>query len=51
MKSKKKINNRDITLFLFVIPAVALYCMFFIYPIINGLYYSMTDWNGITKKE
>lgn len=50
MKSKKKINNRDITLFLFVIPAVALYCMFFIYPIINGLYYSMTDWNGITKK-
>ena len=50
MKSKKKINNRDITLFLFVIPAVVLYCMFFIYPIINGLYYSMTDWNGITKK-
>ena len=42
MKSKKKINNRDITLFLFVIPAVVLYCMFFIYPIINGLYYSMT---------
>lgn len=50
MKNKKKISNRDITLFLFVIPAVALYLVFFIYPILNGLYYSMTDWNGITKE-
>lgn len=33
MKSKKKINNRDITLFLFVIPAVALYCMFLFIPL------------------
>lgn len=50
MKNKKKIGNRDITLFLFIIPAVVLYLVFFIYPILNGLYYSMTDWDGITRQ-
>lgn len=34
---------------LFTAPAVLLYCVFFIYPVINGVYYSFTDWNGIAK--
>lgn len=46
---KRQMKNSDVTMFLFVLPAVILYCVFFIYPILNGLFYSMADWNGITK--
>lgn len=49
MNKRKKLKSREITLFIFTLPAVVLYCIFFIYPIINGLYYSLTDWNGITR--
>lgn len=38
------------THFLFTLPAVILYTVFFTYPMISGLYYSLTDWNGISKK-
>lgn len=46
----KKIKSRDITLFLFTVPGTLLYLFFFIYPILIGIYYSLTDWNGISKK-
>lgn len=45
----KKINSRDITMFLFTVPGTLLYLIFFVYPILVGVYYSMTDWNGISK--
>jgi raffinose/stachyose/melibiose transport system permease protein len=32
----------------FVLPAVLLYIMFFIYPSIQSFYYALTDWNGIS---
>ncbi|RUT36203.1 sugar ABC transporter permease [Paenibacillus zeisoli] len=34
---------------LFVLPAVMLFLMFFIYPIFSSLYFSFTSWNGVAK--
>lgn len=50
MPNKKKINENSITMFLFSVPATILYIMFFIYPVLVGVYYSLTDWNGLTNK-
>lgn len=36
-------------MFLFTVPATVLYCIFFIYPIVIGIMYSFTDWNGLAK--
>ena len=33
--------------FLLVVPALALFCLFVVYPLIGGIYYSFTNWNGI----
>lgn len=35
--------------FLFVLPALLLYIIFVVYPLIGGIFYSMTDWDGITS--
>ena len=34
--------------FLFTVPAVLLYLIFFAFPVVSGIYYSLTDWNGIS---
>lgn len=34
---------------LFTIPAVTLYTLFFISPMLQGLMYSFTDWNGVRR--
>lgn len=34
--------------FAMTIPAIILYTVFFVYPVISGIYYSMTDWDGIS---
>lgn len=34
--------------FLFTVPAVLLYLIFFASPVVSGLFYSLTDWNGIS---
>lgn len=36
-------------MFLFTVPATILYLMFFIYPVATGIYYSLTNWNGLTN--
>ena len=46
---KFKINFKNGIYFIFVLPVIALYTIFFIFPVLSGFYYSMTDWNGITK--
>jgi len=43
-------KQHKITYFIFTIPAFLLYSFFYIYPVLTGIYYSMTDWNGISKK-
>lgn len=48
-KKKRKLNERSITMFLFSAPSTLLYLMFFIYPVIVGMYYSLTNWNGLTN--
>lgn len=47
MGSKSKLQKVPYT---FVLPAVLLYLLFFIYPSIQSFYYALTDWNGINPK-
>lgn len=53
-KIPKKINNKlnksNRTMFLFTLPAVVLYTCFFTVTMLIGVYYSLTNWNGISKK-
>ncbi|NBD25681.1 carbohydrate ABC transporter permease [Paenibacillus glycinis] len=37
------------SLLLFVLPALVLYLIFLIIPMLQGSYYSFTDWNGLNK--
>lgn len=46
MLNRKKEN---ITLLLFCGPALVVFLIFKFFPAISGLYYSLTDWNGINK--
>lgn len=39
------------TLYLFIIPGLFLYLLFFVYPTINGLILSFTDWDGFSPKD
>lgn len=42
-------RSRRATFAAFSIPGILLYSIFFIYPVGLGVYYSLTDWNGITR--
>lgn len=42
--------KRSLLEFLIVVPALVFYLIFVIYPLIGGIYYSMTDWNGISAE-
>lgn len=35
--------------FLLILPALALYVIFMIYPVFGGIWYSMTNWDGIAR--
>ncbi|WP_440897589.1 carbohydrate ABC transporter permease [Amphibacillus sp. Q70] len=46
--NKNKLGNKEKLSFqILTLPAVVLFLVFFIYPVLNGIYYSFTDWNGI----
>lgn len=49
MKKSKKNREQNITHLLFVLPSLTLYTVFSIFPILLGVYYSFTDWDGIKK--
>lgn len=49
IQKHKKNWERDITHALFVAPNLILYTVFSVIPILMGLYYSFTNWNGITR--
>lgn len=36
--------------FMFVLPAIILYTVFMIFPVLIGFFYSLTDWNGLGKQ-
>ena len=44
---KSRINQISYT---FVLPALILYCIFFICPSVQSFYYALTDWNGFNKE-
>ena len=45
-------KNRKIGLHTFMaVPAFALYCLFFIYPLTKGIGMSLTNWNGYGQAE
>lgn len=43
MKWKTK---RKLFMLVFTVPTFLFFCVFMIYPIVHGLYYSFTDWSG-----
>ena len=48
MKLKQKRNVFDRYAVLFLLPAFLLYTIFVIWPSISSLYYSLTNWNGVS---
>lgn len=50
LKKQKAHKERNIVFLLFTIPGFLLYSFFFITPVLMGVYYSLTDWNGISRK-
>jgi raffinose/stachyose/melibiose transport system permease protein len=42
-------KNQNAELLIFVFPALLLYVAFKFFPAVSGLFYSMTNWNGINK--
>jgi len=49
MKTKTVSRNSAQILYFFVVPALLIYLFFFILPMFVGLYYSFTDWDGMSK--
>ena len=45
----RKNRDKNITHFIYVLPNLLLYSLLSIVPIVLGLYYSFTDWNGTGK--
>jgi raffinose/stachyose/melibiose transport system permease protein len=41
--------KQNFTLIVYTLPALALYSVFKLFPAISGIYYSMTNWNGINR--
>ena len=48
-RTYSKAENR--TYVLYTIPTLLLYGLLFIFPLFLGIYYSMTDWNGISQTQ
>ncbi|MBB6672258.1 carbohydrate ABC transporter permease [Cohnella nanjingensis] len=51
MKSGMKAQNRRSfrTFLLFLLPAVLVYSMIIVYPMLSSFYYSLTEWSGLGK--
>jgi ABC-type sugar transport system permease subunit len=37
--------------YLFILPALALYAVFFLYPFVQSFYISLTSWNGVDRQK
>lgn len=48
-KHRNAMRHNKVVMVLFTLPTVILYSAFFWVPMLMGVYYSMTDWNGIAK--
>ncbi len=45
---KRVLNARSVFIFMFTVPTLALFSIFVLVPILNGLYYSFCQWNGLS---
>jgi raffinose/stachyose/melibiose transport system permease protein len=45
-----KKSKQNLTLLLCVAPALLAYLVFKLYPAVSGIYYAMTDWNGLNQQ-
>lgn len=48
-RQDKKTIKSSVVMFLFTLPTVIMYTVFFTVTVIIGIYYSFTNWNGISK--
>lgn len=46
----KNTRKQNIRLLLFCAPALAVYILFKLYPALSGVFYSLTNWNGLKKR-
>lgn len=46
----KKTRKQNISLILFCAPALIVYAVFKLYPAVSGMFYSLTNWNGLRKE-
>lgn len=49
MKKKNRKLRESWVIHLFPLPALIIYCLFIVYPIVAALTYSFFDWKGITR--
>lgn len=43
-------NKKNIAIsFIFFLPALLIYIIFFLYPVLSGIFYSFTNWDGMSK--
>ncbi|MBZ9685773.1 sugar ABC transporter permease [Clostridium estertheticum] len=49
LKSKNFLSKKNISLLAFVAPALILYIIFLVIPLISGFWYSLTNWNGLAR--
>ena len=47
--TRKQSSRERLTYFIFTVPTIILYGMLFIVPLLMGVFYSLTDWNGISQ--
>ena len=46
----KNARKQNISLLLFCTPALVVYILFKLYPALSGVFYSLTNWNGLKKE-
>lgn len=51
MEAKKKHKAKNSIINIYYIPALLLFCIFVIYPLIKGLGISFTNWNGFSQTQ
>ncbi len=51
LSTKRRWIYQNKTGYLFILPALLLYIIFFIYPFAGTAYLSLTDWNGVDPKK
>ena len=49
MQARQNRRKNAMIEFLLTVPALALYFVFVVYPLFGGIFYSMTDWDGVRR--